>query len=71
MLKGSRVLDVVEERTKTACKSLIELSMTESQQKQVTAVALDMWKAYANFVADKLPQAEYSSRPLSYQSAPE
>jgi transposase len=57
-LMGSRVLDVVEERTETACKSLIELGLTESQQKQVTAVALDMWKAYANAVADKLPQAD-------------
>lgn len=57
-LKGSRVLDVVEDRTETACKSLIEQGLTESQQKQVTAVALDMWKAYANAVADKLPQAD-------------
>jgi len=57
-LNGSRVLDVVEERTETACKLLIEQSLTESQQKQVTAVALDMWKAYANAVADKLPQAD-------------
>jgi transposase len=57
-LNGSRVLDVVEERTETACQSLIEQSLTESQQKQVTAVALDMWKAYANAVADKLPQAD-------------
>lgn len=57
-LNGSRVLDVVEERTETACKLLIEQSLSESQQKQVTAVALDMWKAYANAVADKLPQAD-------------
>ena len=57
-LNGSRVLDVAEERTETACKSLIEQGLTESQQKQVTAVALDMWKAYANAVADKLPQAD-------------
>ncbi len=57
-LNGSRVLDVVEERTEAACKSLIEQGLTESQQKQVTAVALDMWKAYANAVADKLPQAD-------------
>lgn len=57
-LKGSRVLDVVEERTETACKTLISTALTESQQSRVTAVALDMWKAYANAVMDKLPQAD-------------
>jgi hypothetical protein len=30
-LKGSRVLDVVEERTDTACKLLAEPRLTESQ----------------------------------------
>jgi len=57
-LKGKRVLDVVEERTEAACNTLIEQALTESQQKQVTAVALDMWKAYANAVTEKLPQAD-------------
>jgi transposase len=57
-LKGSRVLAVVEERTDTACQSLMEQGVIEFQQKQVTAVALDMWKAHANAVADKLPQAD-------------
>lgn len=57
-LQGGRVLDVVEERTEKACKSLIEQSLTERQREQVTAVALDMWKAYANAVAEKLPQAD-------------
>ena len=28
------------------------------QQSQITAVALDMWKAYANAVAEKMPQAD-------------
>lgn len=57
-LEGSRVLDVVEERTEVACKTLISKALTKSQQGQVTAVALDMWKAYANAVAEKLPQAD-------------
>ena len=57
-LEGGRVLDVVEERTEEACKSLISQSLTEDQQTQVTAVALDMWKAYANAVIEKLPQAD-------------
>lgn len=56
-LKGSRVLDVVEKRTEVACKALIEQALTESQQSQVTAVALDMWKAYANAVTEVLPEA--------------
>ena len=57
-LEGGRVLDVVEERTEAACKTLIEQSLTESQQGQVTAVALDMWKAYTNAVEAVLPQAD-------------
>lgn len=57
-LEGGRVLDVVEERTEVACKTLIEQALTKPQQEQVTAVALDMWKAYANAVGDLLPQAD-------------
>ena len=56
-LEGGRVLEVAEERTEKACKALIEKGLTESQQEQVTAVALDMWKAYANAVEEKLPEA--------------
>jgi len=57
-LKGGRVLDVIEERTEAACNTLIEQALTESQQKQVMAVALDMWKAYTNAVTEKLPEAD-------------
>jgi transposase len=57
-LQGGRVLDVVEERTEAACKALISQALTLRQQSQVTAVALDMWKAYANAVAEKMPQAD-------------
>ena len=57
-LQGGRVMDVVEERTETACKTLISQALTAKQQTQVTAVALDMWKAYANAVNEKLPQAD-------------
>ena len=52
------MLDVVETRTETACKALISQALTLTQQAQVTAVALDMLKAYANAVSDKLPQAD-------------
>ena len=57
-LQHGRVLDVVDNRTEEACKSLIEQSLSEAQQQQVTAVALDMWKAYRNAVEKKLPQAD-------------
>jgi len=57
-LEGGRVLDVVEGRTENDCKQLIEQALTPEQREQVTAVALDMWQAYANAVNDKLPQAE-------------
>lgn len=56
-LEAGRVLDVVEERTEQACRALIESALTDKQQAGVTAVALDMWKAYANAVTEKLPQA--------------
>jgi len=56
-LEGGRVLEVVEERTEQACHTLIEQALTHKQQARVTAVALDMWKAYANAVTEKLPQA--------------
>jgi len=51
------VLEVVEERTQEACHTLIEQALTKKQQANVTAVALDMWKAYASAVEEKLPQA--------------
>lgn len=56
-LDGGRVLEVIEERTQEACNTLIEQALTKKQQAHVTAVALDMWKAYANAVEEKLPQA--------------
>jgi len=57
-LDKGRVLEVVEERTEVACKSLISQGLSTLQQGKVKAVALDMWKAYANAVSDKLPQAD-------------
>ncbi len=57
-LDGGRVLEVVEERTESACNALIEQALTPKQQINVTGVALDRWrKAYANAVTEKLPQA--------------
>lgn len=56
-LKQGRILDVVEERKEASCKTLLEQALTSDQREQVTAVALDMWKAYANAVSELLPQA--------------
>jgi len=56
-LEQGRVLDVVEERKETSCKALLEQALTAEQREQVTAVALDMWKAFANAVEEVLPQA--------------
>ncbi|MGD8570233.1 MAG: ISL3 family transposase [Gammaproteobacteria bacterium] len=56
-LEGGCVLDVVEERTEEACKRLIDLALTESQKEYVTAIAMDMWLAFADAVSEKLPQA--------------
>lgn len=57
-LEGGRVLDVVEERTEAACNALINKALSEEQQEAVTAVALDMWQAYANAVESTRPQAD-------------
>ncbi len=58
VLEGGRVLDVIEGRTETDAKRLIDQALTPSQQAGVTAVALEMWQAYANAVGEKLPQAD-------------
>jgi len=57
-LEGGRVLEVVEERTEEACKSLITNGLSETQKQQIQAVALDMWPAYANAVTELLPHAQ-------------
>jgi len=51
-------LPPVEGRTEQACKALISQGLSASQQPKVKAVALDMWKAYANAVREQLPQAD-------------
>lgn len=56
-LKQGRVLDVVEDRKEESCRALLLQALTPDQREQVTAVALDMWKAYANAVKGLLPQA--------------
>lgn len=57
-LEGSRVLDVIEERTEEACKTLIDQALSAKQVSKVKAVALDMWPAYTNAVEALLEQAD-------------
>lgn len=56
-LDEGRVLEVVKDRTEKASKILIDKALTETQQTQVIAVALDMWLPYANAVTEKLSEA--------------
>lgn len=52
------VIDVVEDRTLKAAKTLIDNSLTEDQQGQVKAISMDMWKAYISMAEQKLPHAK-------------
>lgn len=41
-LEGSRVLEVVEDRTEESCRNLLETGLSEAQRERVEAAALDM-----------------------------
>jgi transposase len=56
-LDGSRVLEVVEERTNESADKLWE-SLPETQRKQVRAVAMDMWGPFINSARKHVPEAE-------------
>lgn len=56
-LDGSRVLEVVEERTNESAEKLWE-SLPETQRKQVRAVAMDMWGPFINSARKHVPEAE-------------
>jgi len=55
--KGRRVIDVSEGRTIKAAKALINNGLTENQKAGITAVSMDMWKAFINAVQKELPSA--------------
>jgi transposase len=55
-LDGSRVLEVVEERTAAAAEQLWQ-TLPESQRQQVQAVAMDMSSAYEKATQEFAPQA--------------
>lgn len=52
------VLDVEEGRSNSSCKSLLKKSLTKKQRKEVTAISMDMWRAYMNTSKKMLPNAE-------------
>ncbi len=56
-LTGSRVLEVVEDRTEEAANGLWK-ELSDEQKEQIEAVAVDMWPAFANSVEANAQQAE-------------
>lgn len=57
-LSAGRVLEVVEERTEKATKTLLNQALNADQKKQVISVALDMWPAFANAVNELMPKSD-------------
>ena len=55
--QGSRVLDVVPDRTEEAADTLWN-TLTKEQRASIEAVSIDMWQAYENSVETNAPQAE-------------
>ena len=57
-LNQGRVLDVVEERTESACRKLIGKALPGYCRKfKIKAVAVDMWPAFGNAIRGLLPKA--------------
>ena len=56
-LTGSRVLEVVEDRTEEATDGLWK-DLSDEQRGQIEAVAVDMWPAFANSVKTNAEQAD-------------
>ena len=56
-LDGSRVLDVVEDRTQSACETAIKEALSPRQQGWVEAVSIDMWPAFINAIEQTLPSS--------------
>ena len=51
------VLDVEDNRTKEACKKLLDKSLTTEQLNKVSAISMDMWKAFIQTAQEILPNA--------------
>ena len=52
------IIEVVKDRTKNACKELLNKSLTEFQKSKVETISLDMWKAFNTTVDEILPKAK-------------
>lgn len=52
------ILEVEEDRSKESCKKLLDKSLTKEQQKNVTTISMDMWKAFITTAKELLPNAE-------------
>ena len=52
------ILEVEEDRSKKSCKKLLDKSLTKEQQKDVTTISMDMWKAFITTSKELLPNAE-------------
>lgn len=55
---SERVLEVIQNRTKQACKKLINKAFTPEQRKAVKTISMDMWEAFIAVAKDELPAAE-------------
>lgn len=55
-----RLLDIIQGRTIESTQELIQNTLTEKQQKNITDVTMDMWKPYINCVTETLPNADIS-----------
>lgn len=51
------VLDVGEDRTKGACKDLLNKSLTPDQLQKVSSISIEMWKPYIATAEEKLLNA--------------
>lgn len=56
--QSDRVLEVVADRTKQACKSLLNGALSEEQKSQVKTISMDMWPAFMASAQEQLPAAE-------------
>lgn len=55
---NQRILDIIEGRTIESTKELIQTTLTQNQQENITDVTMDMWKPYINCVTEILPNTD-------------
>ncbi len=52
------IIDLVESRTKCACKELLNSSLSAEQQSHIECVSMDMWKPFLSAVEEVLPKSK-------------